>query len=140
MSEKPAIDPAALRIVNGHLVEAHGECDCGGGLDVGLSHKPCCGLSRLMTVTELAELVEHGAPVLPEPDYWIPDGKGHQIPQWDVPGDIVVARAGGVEGYEGDLASAERRTLAVLAAIRYARRFTTDSPMQSNERSPLWTT
>jgi len=57
VSDPPAIDPAALRIVAGHLVEATGECDCGGGLDVGLSHKPGCGLSPLMTVAELAELV-----------------------------------------------------------------------------------
>ena len=62
MSETPDIDPAALRIVNGHLVEANGECNCGGGLDVGLSHKPCCGLSRLMTVAELAALISGPEP------------------------------------------------------------------------------
>jgi len=125
MSETPAIDPAALRIVAGHLVQATDDDT----------------LWPLMTVTELAELIRSGPPALPEPDRWIPDGDGHRIPRWDAPG--VTAWTGGVDapndGYREDLDNVERTALAILSAVRYARRFTTDSPVQSSERSPLWT-
>ena len=36
MSETPALDPAALRILNGHLSGAIGDCDCGAADVVGL--------------------------------------------------------------------------------------------------------
>jgi hypothetical protein len=51
-----SIDPTALRIVAGHLVEDTGECNCSGP-DVGTQHEPGCGLWPLMTVGELAGLI-----------------------------------------------------------------------------------
>jgi hypothetical protein len=52
------IDPTALRILNGYLVEATGECNCGGtDIGVGVQHEPGCGLWPLMTVGELAALI-----------------------------------------------------------------------------------
>ena len=95
-----SIDPTALRIVGGHLVEATGECDCGGGLDVGLSHKPGCGLSPLMTVGELVALFSG-----PEPEgvgevtangltvygrIANPDGTGMRVQQSAVDGCVRV--------------------------------------------------
>ncbi len=50
-----SIDPTALRIVAGHLVEDTGECNCSGP-DVGTQHERGCGLWPLMTVGELVAL------------------------------------------------------------------------------------
>ena len=129
MSESPAIDPAALRIFNGYVVEATDECSCGGTNFVdGFHHEPGCGLFQLMTVTELAELIQQGAPVLPEPDRWIPDGEGHFTPLWDTHDDEVIAGCGAViegafRGYREDLDNVEHTALAILSAVRYARRY-----------------
>jgi len=49
-----SIDPTALRIVAGHLVEDTGECNCSDP-EVG-QHERGCGLWPLMTVGELAGL------------------------------------------------------------------------------------
>ena len=53
-----SIDPTALRIVGGHLVEDTGECNCG-RVDpaVGSQHERGCGLWSLMTVGELTGLI-----------------------------------------------------------------------------------
>ncbi len=51
-----SIDPTALRIVAGHLVEDTGECNCA-GTDLGVGHERECGLWPLMTVGELAGLI-----------------------------------------------------------------------------------
>jgi len=50
-----SIDPTALRIVAGHLVEATGECNCSSP-EVG-QHERGCGLWPLMTVGELTALI-----------------------------------------------------------------------------------
>ncbi len=52
------IDPAALRIEGGYLVERTWECTCAGpDSDYGPAHKQGCGTEPLMTVAELAALV-----------------------------------------------------------------------------------
>jgi len=55
-SSEGEVDPTALRIVAGHLVEDTGECNCA-GTDLGVSHERECGLWPLMTVGELAGLI-----------------------------------------------------------------------------------
>jgi len=115
VSDPPVIDPAVLKIFGGWLVQENGDGYYGGTL------------SLLMTVTELAELIQQGAPVLPEPDRWDPDGEGHFTPLWDTH-DVVVAGGGAViegafRGYREDLDNVERTALAILSAVRYARRY-----------------
>jgi len=56
-----SIDPTALRIVAGYLVEDTGECNCSGP-DAGTQHESGCGLWPLMTVTELAALISGPEP------------------------------------------------------------------------------
>ena len=56
-----SIDPTALRIVAGHLVEDAGECNCSGP-DVGTQHERGCGLWPLMTVDELTGLISGPEP------------------------------------------------------------------------------
>jgi len=59
VSETPAIDPTALRIVAGHLVENTGECNCNGPeISFGVIHEHGCGQRPLTTVAELAELIQ----------------------------------------------------------------------------------
>jgi len=126
----PAIDPARLVIAYGYLAEVTGGCTCGGtDVGIGFEHEQGCGLELVMPLTDLVELIQQGAPALPEPDRWIPDSDGHQIPQWDTPYDIFTAWTGGVEvfgGYREDLNDVERTALAVLSAVRYARRYTAE--------------
>ncbi len=56
-----SIDPTALRIVAGHLVEDTGECNCA-GTDLGVGHERECGLWPLMTVGELVALISGPEP------------------------------------------------------------------------------
>ena len=54
-----AIDPTALRLESGYLVEITDDCNCS-GTDVNsghFQHEPGCGLWPLMTVGELAALI-----------------------------------------------------------------------------------
>jgi len=107
MSETPAIDPTRLVVAYGYLAVATGGCTCGGTIGIGFEHEQGCGLELVMPLTELAELIQQGAPVLPEPDRWIPDGEGHFTPLWDTH-DVVVAGGGAViegafRGYREDL-------------------------------------
>jgi len=60
-SSEGEVDPTALRIVAGHLVEDTGECNCSGP-DVGTQHEQGCGLWPLMTVVELAGLISGPEP------------------------------------------------------------------------------
>jgi len=80
---------------------------------------------------------------LPEPDRWVSptEGQGEDAlaPMWDSDVANVIAWAGGVEvrpgGFRDDLDDLEHYALAIMAAVRYARRFAARSPSQSGGAS-----
>ena len=82
----PNIEPAALRIADGHLVERTWDCTCGAPeIGVGIVHEPGCGDRAVMSVDQLVALVTTprvGAPD-PTPDGDCPASQGHYKCTWD---------------------------------------------------------
>ena len=95
--------------------------------------------------TDQAELVAElqRLSALPEPDRWVSaTDRRHGdalAPMWDSDVANVIAWADGVEvrpgGFRDDLDDLEHYALAIMAAVRYARRFAARSPSQSGGAS-----